>query len=63
MDTATLIAELEAQRDSLNAAITALRGKTSLRGRKRGRLSAAARRRISEGMRRKWAQRKKHKAA
>jgi hypothetical protein len=69
VDTAAIIAELEAQRERLNNAITALQGSTPSRqgqsrsqyttnGRKRH-LSAAARRRISEAMKKGWAARKK----
>jgi hypothetical protein len=64
MDTAAIIAALEAERDRLNTAITALKGRRSRRpagtrnGRKR-RLSAAARKRISNAMKKKWAARKK----
>jgi hypothetical protein len=60
MDTAAVIAELEAQRDRLNQAIAALQGKRTGRGRRgRRRLSPASRRRISEGMKRRWATRKR----
>lgn len=67
MDTAAIIAELEARRDQINSAIEALRtsgggGKRTkakaTNGRKRH-LSAAARKRISDAMKKKWAQRKK----
>ena len=67
MDTQQIISELEAERDRLEQAISALRG--SLHGRRgspagRGRrprrhLSAAAKRRISEMMKKRWAERKK----
>jgi exonuclease VII small subunit len=66
MDTQQIISELESERDRLDQAITALRG--SMRGRrgpvgrgKRGRrhLSAAAKRRISEMMKKRWAERKR----
>jgi hypothetical protein len=65
MDTATIIAELEAERDRLDSAIAALQGsKTRTRsgrldGRKRH-LSAAARRRIGLAMKKRWAERKKN---
>jgi len=69
VDTAAIIAELEAERDRLNNAINALQGSTRRRGRSRiaagptnGRkrhLSAAARKRISEAMKKRWAARKK----
>jgi hypothetical protein len=67
MDTGAIIAELEAERDRLNQAIAALQGSTSrgirgsarsTNGRKRH-LNAAARKRISEGMKKRWAARKK----
>jgi hypothetical protein len=67
VDTAAIIAELEAERDRLNRAIAALqvsgggRGRTIAKeanGRKRH-LSAAARKRISEAMKKRWAARKK----
>jgi exonuclease VII small subunit len=64
MDTQQIISELEAERDRLEQAIAALRG--SLRARRGGqgrrgrrRLSAAAKRRISEMMKKRWAERKK----
>jgi hypothetical protein len=60
MDTAAIIAELEAERDRLNQAIVALQHTRAAKGRRgRRRLSAAARRRISKGMKRRWAKRKK----
>jgi hypothetical protein len=68
MDTQQIISELEAERDRLEQAIFALRG--SMNGRRgiaavgsgrRGRrhLSAAAKKRISEMMKRRWAERKR----
>jgi len=62
MDTQRIISELEAERDRLEEAISALRGSVhrgagSRRGRRR--LSAAAKRRISEMMKKRWAERKK----
>ncbi len=65
MDTQQIISELEAERDRLDQAISALRG--SMRGRRgpiagrrgRRRLSAAAKRRISEMMKKRWAERKR----
>jgi hypothetical protein len=70
MDTATIIAELEAERDRLDSAIAALRrnritfrkssGKPD--GRKRN-LSAAARRKIGQATKRRWAEWRKKKAA
>lgn len=68
MDTQLIISELEAERDRLNKALTALQGsrkqlgrpKGSTNGRKgRRRLSAAARKRISEGMKARWAKAKR----
>jgi hypothetical protein len=66
MDTEAIIKELEAERARLEQAITALRGRNlgvgrtigSTNGRKR-RLSPAARKRISEAMKKRWAARKK----
>jgi hypothetical protein len=65
VETAAIIAELEAERDRLNIAINALQGSTRRRGEGRiaaspnnGRkrhLSAAARKRISEAMKKRWA--------
>jgi hypothetical protein len=72
MDTATIIAELTAQRDRLDSAIAALRGTgNTIRtvtgkpdGRRRKRtLSASARRKIGEAMKKHWAERKKKAAA
>jgi hypothetical protein len=71
MDRATIIAELEAQRDRFNQAIAALRGiqnrtAKTLSGRPDGRkrrLSAAARKKIGDAMRKRWAERKKKEAA
>jgi hypothetical protein len=67
MDTQQIISELESERDRLEQAISALRGSVSGRGiapsgtgrRGRRRLSAAAKRRISEMMKKRWAERKK----
>jgi hypothetical protein len=62
-----IIATLEAERDRLTQAIDALTnsGTSGKRlGRKRGsRLSAAARKKISDAMRRTWAARKKKEKA
>jgi hypothetical protein len=63
MDTVSIIAALETERDRLDQAITALRGKHSgpgrpANGRKRT-LSAAARKRISEAQKKRWAARKR----
>jgi hypothetical protein len=67
LDTQQIIADLEAERDRLDAAIAALRrggrnAKKQGRG-KRPPLSPAARKRISDGMKRKWAARKRAGAA
>jgi exonuclease VII small subunit len=72
MDTATIVAELESERDRLNSAIAALQGgsrRSYVRtaagkpdDRKR-RLSAAARKKIGEAMKKRWAERKKRAAA
>ena len=68
MDTQQIITELEAERDRLDQAIAALRGSLNARrgagaagkGRRgRRRLSAAAKRRISEMMKKRWAERKR----
>jgi len=65
MDTQQIITELEAERDRLEQAISALRGSLhARRGAGRGRrgrrhLSASAKRRISEMMKKRWAERKK----
>lgn len=71
MDTQSIIAELEAERDRLNSAIAALQNSQDKRGRtaagkpdgRRRRLSAAARRRISLAMKKRWAERKKKAVA
>ena len=61
MDIESLIAELEAQRDSLDEAIAALKRRTHPANgrRRRHQLSAAARKRISDGMKKKWAAKKR----
>ena len=67
MDTQQIISELESERDRLEQAISALRGSMNGRGvaasgrgrRGRRRLSAAAKRRISEMMKKRWAERKR----
>jgi hypothetical protein len=65
MDTSSIIAALEAERDRIDQALAALRGrKTSLTAsgepdRRKRKLSAAARRRIGEAMKKRWAERKK----
>ena len=68
MDTASIISELEAERDRLDRAIAALRGGRALRGRPTGtsngrsrgprHLSAEARRKIAESARKRWARAK-----
>jgi hypothetical protein len=71
MNTATIIAELEAERDRLNNAIVALKRSKGGRGRtatgkldgRRRHLSAAARRRIGQAMKKRWAERKKKAVA
>ncbi len=64
MDTAAIIEALEAERDRLDTAIGALKGSRygKPRGKGRRRLSAAERRRISQGMKKRWAERKKKAA-
>jgi hypothetical protein len=67
MDTASIVAALEAERDRLDSAITALQGQARgksrpANGAKRT-LSAAARRRIGLAMKKRWAERKKKAAA
>ena len=68
MDTQQIISELESERDRLEQAISALRG--SMGGRRgvsaagngrrgRRRLSAASKKRISEMMKKRWAERKR----
>jgi hypothetical protein len=68
MDTQSILNELRAQRDRLNTAIAALEGSTGMRGRRssnsfptrrRRRMSAAARARISRAMKARWAAKKK----
>lgn len=65
MDTQQIISELESERDRLDQAISALRGSGAGRrgggmGRRgRRKLSAASKRRISEMMKKRWAERKK----
>lgn len=66
VDTAAIIAELEAERDRLNRAIAALQVSGGGRGRitakrtgRRRHVSAAARKRISDAQKKRWAARKK----
>lgn len=66
MDTQSIVAELEAERDRLNNAIAALRGSRGTIGagrnvRKRH-LTAAQRKRIGDAVRKRWAERKKKSA-
>jgi hypothetical protein len=66
MDAEQIITELERERDRLTQAIEALTAShaAGARGRKpRRRLSATARKRISDGMRKTWAARKKKERA
>jgi hypothetical protein len=68
LDTASIISELEAERDRLDRAIAALRGSRAVRGRRAGaangrsrgprHLSAEARRKIAESARKRWAKAK-----
>jgi hypothetical protein len=66
LNTQSIIAELEAERDRLDSAIKALQGYQRGPGRPAGKpdgrkrtLSAAARKRIGEAMKKRWAERKK----
>jgi hypothetical protein len=70
MDTVRIIEELEAERDRLDSAISALQGRKRGPGRriqatygKTRHLSAAARRKIGAAMKKRWAERKKKQAA
>jgi hypothetical protein len=69
LDTQSIIAELESQLEAINQALAALRGhKGSAKGaspsagRPKRHLSAAAKRRIGEAMKKRWAERKKKAA-
>jgi hypothetical protein len=71
LNTSAIIAELEAERDRLDFAIAALCGRTAkshtLSGkpdgrRRRKKLSAVARKKIGDAMKKKWAERKKQAA-
>ena len=75
MDTQRIVSELKQQRDRLDQAIAALEqtdgGRSSAKrlhsgashtGRKRWNLSAAAKKRISDAMRKSWAERRKKSA-
>jgi len=67
MDTETIIEELEAERDRLSAAISALQGRKRGPGRPPARLgggvkrhlSPASRKRISDAMKKRWASRRR----
>jgi hypothetical protein len=66
MDTTTIIDELSQQRDRVVAAIEALTGSNhtkrvvpSATPRKRGKMSAAGKKRISDAMKARWAKAKK----
>lgn len=69
MGVGSILDELEAERERVEKAIAILRG-SSVNGRRyprsvrhrRHHLSAAAKRRISQGMKRRWAERKKSSA-
>lgn len=65
VDTATIIEELEDQRDRLNAAIKALSRKRPGKrpGARRRSMSAAARAKIGAAMKKRWAERKKKEKA
>jgi hypothetical protein len=71
LDIQFIISEMEAERDRVNQAIGALQGRGSKQtktstgrpdGRRR-RLSAAARKRIGDAMKKRWAERKKKQVA
>jgi hypothetical protein len=78
VDLASIVAELKRERDRLDNAIAALEGGSARRGRPPGRkprtgastgrrggrrhMSAEARRRISEMMKKRWAERKRRAA-
>ena len=65
MDTAAIVQELEAERDRLESAIAALTGgrtysrRVQPTGGGKRHLSAAARKKIGEAMKKRWAERKK----
>jgi hypothetical protein len=67
LDISSIVAELEAQLDRVNSALTVLRGRnarpSTLSGKPDGRrrtLSAEARKKIALGMKKRWAERKKN---
>ena len=64
MDTDRILEELTEQRDRILAAIEALKGRksratTSKPGKRRGRMSEAGKKRISERMKARWAKAKR----
>jgi len=72
LDVEKIIADLKSERDRIGRAIDALSGSAPRRGpakmaasapantgKKRGRLTAAGRKRLSEAMKRRWAERRK----
>ena len=59
MDTQSIIAKMEAERDRLDAAIRALRGDHKRKPRAGKRQSASTRRPISQKMKLRWAERKR----
>jgi hypothetical protein len=71
MDRSEILSSLREELDRVEKALRVLKGlghgksasKTARNGRRRGRrrLNAAARRKISEGMKKRWAQRKRNK--
>ncbi len=67
MDTKRILADLRSERDRINNAIAAIehlegtrrtqaRGAATGQGRRRGRMSAAARKRLSDLLKKRWAQ-------
>jgi hypothetical protein len=72
LDVAKIVADLKSERDRIGRAIEALEGSgprpraakmsaasPATPGKKRGRLTAAGRKRLSEAMKRRWAERRK----
>ena len=74
LDVAKIVSDLKSERDRLGRAIEALEGprqravkmtasaaavSSATPGKKRGRLTAAGRKRLSEAMKRRWAERRK----
>jgi len=74
MDTKKILSELVAERDRIDSAIAALEAlgvaspaskpgrKPGKRGKRKGGITAAGRKRLSENMKKRWAERKKAKA-